>query len=373
MKWPLVELEGACSKIGSGATPRGGSKSYKLSGISLVRSMNVHLGRFKPDNLAFIDEAQGAKLSNVALEPDDVLLNITGASVARACMLDNTVLPARVNQHVCILRPEPSKLDGGYLMQFLISELVQQRLLRIANAGATREAITKTELQKFEIPLPPLAEQKRIAGILNAADALRAKRKQALAHLDELLQSTFLTLFGDPVTNPMGWEKLGFSAAIEDKTKAATKILKSEYSDSGKWQIIDQSQKEIAGYSDLDSAYEDSLPVVIFGDHTRCIKLVRTPFLLGADGAKVLAPREPLNGVFLASLLPLLDIQDLGYSRHMKEIKRQLYIVPPLPLQQRFAAIVEKIEAQKARHRAHLAELDTLFASLQSRAFAGEL
>ena len=82
MNWPTAQLGELCSKIGSGATPRGGNKSYKRSGIALVRSMNVHLGRFKRDNLAFIDEIQAAKLGNVILEPNDVLLNITGASVA---------------------------------------------------------------------------------------------------------------------------------------------------------------------------------------------------------------------------------------------------------------------------------------------------
>jgi type I restriction enzyme S subunit len=95
--------------------------------------MNVHMGRFKPDDLAFIDESQAAQLNNVVLEPDDVLLNITGASVPRSCTLDNSVLPARVNQHVCILRPEPNKLDHQYLMRFLTSEQGQRELHRIAS------------------------------------------------------------------------------------------------------------------------------------------------------------------------------------------------------------------------------------------------
>ena len=88
MKWPTTPLGDLCIKIGSGATPRGGNESYKQSGIAFVRSMNVHMGRFKPDDLAFIDETQAAKLNNVVLEKNDVLLNITGASVARCCMLE---------------------------------------------------------------------------------------------------------------------------------------------------------------------------------------------------------------------------------------------------------------------------------------------
>ena len=79
-------------------------------------------------------------------------------------------------------------------------------MLRTQGRGATFLQVSKGDIASLQIPLPPLAEQKRIAGILDAADALRAKRREALAQLDTLLQSTFLDMFGDPVTNPKGWE-----------------------------------------------------------------------------------------------------------------------------------------------------------------------
>ena len=110
---------------------------------------------------------------------------------------------ALVNQHIFRVVPDHGRIDPRYLKHMLSDALVQmeQHL-----HGATMKHVNRGEFLATTIPLPPLAEQKRIAGILDAADALRAKRREALAQLDTLLQSTFLDMFGDPVTNPMGWE-----------------------------------------------------------------------------------------------------------------------------------------------------------------------
>jgi type I restriction enzyme S subunit len=105
-RWPTIKLGEHTAKMGSGATPTGGDASYKASGISLIRSLNVRDGAFSYKDLAYIDDAQAAKLSNVAVCAGDVLLNITGASVARVCRAPIDVLPARVNQHVMIIRPK---------------------------------------------------------------------------------------------------------------------------------------------------------------------------------------------------------------------------------------------------------------------------
>jgi type I restriction enzyme S subunit len=103
--WIDNNLISITTKIGSGATPRGGDESYKPEGISLIRSLNIHDLEFKYRKLAFIDESQADELSNVKVQQNDVLLNITGASVARCCVVPDGILPARVNQHVAIIRP----------------------------------------------------------------------------------------------------------------------------------------------------------------------------------------------------------------------------------------------------------------------------
>lgn len=111
-EWREVKLGDLCTKIGSGATPRGGSESYKEFGVSLIRSQNVLDLKFSEDGLAFIDEIQANDLKNVIVEKNDVLMNITGDSVARVCKVPTKILPARVNQHVAIIRSDENKLIG---------------------------------------------------------------------------------------------------------------------------------------------------------------------------------------------------------------------------------------------------------------------
>ena len=157
----LVSLHQITSKIGSGATPRGGERSYCEEGITLVRSQNVHDYGFVEKGLVFIDGEQANQLKNVTLESCDVLFNITGASVARCCMMEDRFLPARVNQHVAIIRVNKLALPK-YVQQVLISRKCKEQLLLLADSSTTREAITKTQLEDFRIPLPPLSDQKKI-------------------------------------------------------------------------------------------------------------------------------------------------------------------------------------------------------------------
>lgn len=102
-RWKQKPLGDITTKIGSGATPKGGKEAYQDDGITLIRSMNVHNGQFEYKDLAHISDKQAAKLDNVTIEENDILLNITGASVARSCVVPREVLPARINQHVCII------------------------------------------------------------------------------------------------------------------------------------------------------------------------------------------------------------------------------------------------------------------------------
>lgn len=162
--WATKTLGEVCSKIGSGATPKGGDSAYKDEGIALIRSMNVRDGSFLWKDLARIDDEQASRLSNVVVQADDVLINITGASVARVCRAPLEVVPARVNQHVSILRPN-SEVEASFLEQLLLSSSVKYQLLQIGEAGATRQAITKSELESFKIIVPPKHEQVRFGRV----------------------------------------------------------------------------------------------------------------------------------------------------------------------------------------------------------------
>lgn len=158
-----MKLGDICSKIGSGATPRGGKESYKDSGTPIIRSQNVLDWSFSSDGLAYLDDEQACALSNVEVKPRDVLLNITGDSVARACIVPNEFTPARVNQHVSILRTN-SRSNPVFLLAWLQTN--KSLLLSLASSGATRNALTKTMLEKLDVNLPPIDVQERIAGIV---------------------------------------------------------------------------------------------------------------------------------------------------------------------------------------------------------------
>ena len=188
--FPMYQLKDILSKIGSGATPSGGNQSYKTEGISLIRSLNVHNNLFVYKDLAFIDEQQAKQLNNVTIEEGDVLLNITGASVARCCVVPNDVIPARVNQHVSILRPRKELLDSLYLCHFLISCDEQAKLLSLSRSkAATREALPKNLLEKYSVPLPPLALQQQFAEKIQAIEAQKELIKKSIAETQQLLDS----------------------------------------------------------------------------------------------------------------------------------------------------------------------------------------
>lgn len=155
--WEVKKLKSITTKIGSGATPTGGKTAYKAKGISLIRSMNVYDFSFKWKDLAFIDNAQASKLNNVEVMSKDVLFNITGASVCRCSIVPDELLPARVNQHVAIIRAKTEFLNPIFLNHLLVSNSVKTNLLGVGSGGgAVMEAITKEQLEQFEIIVPPI-------------------------------------------------------------------------------------------------------------------------------------------------------------------------------------------------------------------------
>ena len=193
----IVQLRDVCGKIGSGATPRGGKEAYKGGDTSLIRSQNVYNEGFHRDGLVYIDDDQSAELRNVEVKENDVLLNITGDSVARCCQVAADVLPARVNQHVAIIRPEPKALDARFLRYVLVSDEYQSQLLALASAGATRPALTKSMIEELEVPLPPLAEQKAIAAVLGALDDKIELNRRMNATLEAMARALFQSWFVD--------------------------------------------------------------------------------------------------------------------------------------------------------------------------------
>ncbi|NUW71951.1 restriction endonuclease subunit S [Vibrio mediterranei] len=193
-----MSLKSMTTKIGSGSTPKGGQAAYKTEGIPLVRSMNIHSTFIKYDDLAFIDEAQAEKLKNVIIDFDDVLLNITGASIGRVNLAPECFVGGRVNQHVSIIRCNPSILLPRYLHIYLASPKMQ-KWIEGENYGATRQALTKSMIESLELIPPPVEEQKEIVRQVDQyfafADTIEAQVKKAQARVDNLTQSILAKAF----------------------------------------------------------------------------------------------------------------------------------------------------------------------------------
>lgn len=210
-EWKKMTLGELTTKIGSGATPKGGSNSYKEEGISLIRSQNVLDLQFTTDGLAFIDDEQADELKNVIVEKKDVLLNITGDSVARVCMVPNSVLPARVNQHVSIIRADKEKAIPEYLLYNLISQ--KKKLLMQSEIGATRKAITKGMIEQFQIKIPPIEEQRAIASVLSSLDDKIDLLHRQNKTLEQMAETLFRKWFVEEADE--GWEQTTLYDAIE--------------------------------------------------------------------------------------------------------------------------------------------------------------
>lgn len=225
-KWQQVKLGKLCSKIGSGATPKGGSTVYIDSGTALIRSQNVYNLSFEYSGLTYITEDAANKLSGVTIHKDDVLLNITGDSVARTCIVPLAVIPARVNQHVAILRVKQDVLNPRYLNYYLASPIMQAHMLGLAvGKGASRNAMTKGMIENFTVPLPPIEIQRKIADVLSAYDDLIENNRKQIKLLEEAAQRLYKEWFIDlrfpgyettPIIDgvPKGWEKKNLESII---------------------------------------------------------------------------------------------------------------------------------------------------------------
>ena len=195
--WEKRKLVEITKKIGSGATPRGGKGAYKERGIPFIRSQNIYNCKFNSDGLVYINDEQAVKLNNVKLEKNDVLINITGDSVARCTKLPNEFIDGRVNQHVAIIRCNEKFIDSDYLKYYLVNKETQMFLLSLAGSGATRAALTKSMLENIEISLPYIEEQKAISKILSDLDEKIEVNNKINKNLEEMAQAIFKQWFVD--------------------------------------------------------------------------------------------------------------------------------------------------------------------------------
>ena len=203
-----VRLGDICNKIGSGLTPTGGSSVYVDSGVALVRSQNVLNMAFSTDGLAFINESVARAMDNVSLYENDILLNITGDSVARMCLVPKEVLPARVNQHVCIIRVDDKKANPQFVYYQLYG--IQKTLLSLASVGATRKALTKQMIEDLEIELPLRQLQDTIVSIISNIQSKIDINKAINDNLEQQALARYHSIF-DNIEPTVPMDSLHFS------------------------------------------------------------------------------------------------------------------------------------------------------------------
>lgn len=363
--WKTDKLKNLCTKIGSGATPRGGKESYLDAGdFALIRSQNVLDFFFSYDGLAYIDQDQANQLSNVELQERDVLLNITGDSVARVCQVPSTLLPARVNQHVSIIRPDPSNLNPEYLKYFLLNPMFKNHMLALASVGATRNALTKGMIENFDIALPPPETQDRIAAILSALDDKIELNRQTNATLEAIAQAIFQEWFVDN-EDAQDWDTVPLPQLV---TVSPARTLKKD---------------EVAPYLDMANMPTQGHRAIEwierpFGSGTRfingdtllaritpCLENGKTAFVdfleqgqtgWGSTEYIVLRPKPPLTpeyGYFLARSEPLRNhaIQNMiGTSGRQRTpasaLDNFMMRLPPAELACRFGEIARTLMLQ---------------------------
>ena len=388
MSWSSVKLGDTCDVI-AGGTPKRSEPSYWGGDIPWVKISDMLEGRISQTEETIT--RAGLRGSSAKLLPPGTLLVSIFATIGRTAVLD---CEAATNQAIVGVIPRQHGQFDERFLQYSLRRKTQE--LQRQGRGVAQANINGSLLKATELPLPPLVEQKRIAGILDAADALRAKRREALAQLDILLQSTFLDMFGDPVTNPMRWDVVAFESIgnsrlgkMLDKGKEiGDRQFPYLANTNVQWGRFDLMELRTMDFSESDREelkLEDGDLLICEGG-----EVGRTAIWRGADDRiyfqkalhrvrldpTVAVPEYVFQFMwFMAKNGGFRDLTTSATIAHLTgvKLKRVQFPRPPLELQHRYAAIVDSVERQKASHLAHLAELDTLFASLQSRAFRGDL
>jgi type I restriction enzyme S subunit len=332
------------------------------------------------------------------VEPQDVLLSKIVPHIRRAWVVgEDRGRRLIASGEWIVFRSQ--RAEPAYLRQVLRSDQFHAQFMQtVAGVGGSLLRARPAQVARISIPLPPLPEQRRIAAILDQADALRAKRREALAQLDSLTQSIFIEMFGDPATNPREWQ----IGCIGDLLESASYGTSEKSASVGEFPVLRMNNLTRSGELDLrDLKYMElsealrSKYLVRAGDvlfnRTNSADLVGKTAMV-PQGApplayagylirlRVNAVNEPtylvrfLNTSYAKRTLRGMCKSIIGMANiNATEIQAMKIAIPPLALQQTFAARIQAVEALKVTHRAALAELDALFSALQHRAFSAGL
>ena len=275
--------------------------------------------------------------------------------------------------------------DVRFIYYFILAGL-KKKLLQ-DKSGSTMPYVRKGDLASFEIPLPPLSEQQKIVYVLDSIQEAVGVQDKIIEKTKELKRSLMHKLFREGTRGaklkkteigkiPENWEVVRVTDSLDKKAKFKIgKLKQKEYEKSGKYPIIDQGNENVAGYSNEEAkAYQGKLPIIIFGDHTRVVKFVNFPFIIGGDGVKILIPKEEsFDAKFFYYLLLNLKIESRGYNRHFPILKEKLIPLLPFSEQREIAEILQTVD-QKIEIEQKKKELyEELFKSMLNQLMTGKI
>ena len=365
--------------------------------IRLIQLADVGDGEFLNRSCRFLTSETATQLRCTYLVAGDLLVARMPDPLGRACIFPGDSRKCATAVDVCIVRADRTLVDLGWLKWAVNSAFFRQQLSRYTT-GTTRQRISRKNLQQIRLILPPLTEQHRIAAILDKANAVRRKRREAIGLLDEFLRSAFLEMFGDPVRNEKGWEVVELGDHLTFITSGSRGWAKF-YSAAGA-RFIRSLDVQMNRIAETDAVFVTP-PAGAEADRTRVLV---GDVLLTITGSRIgrVAPVEELDGeAYISQHVAILRLSDTICPRYLSmflaqdrggqhQIRQAQYgqtkpglnltdirdfrvPVPPLKQQEEFSSVIDSVDSLKHKQTDCALQADALFNSISQRAFRGEV
>jgi type I restriction enzyme, S subunit len=388
MKWPVVSFGSVCDLVNGRAFK---PTDWSDSGVPIVRIQNLN-GEGSSFNYW-----SGPLDKQVRVQSGDMLLAWSGTPGTSFGAHIWRGPQAVLNQHIFRVDLDQSRVAKDWAV-FAVNHQLNE-LIALAHGGVGLKHVTRGVVEELKVPLPPLGEQQRLSGILNHAEALLIKRRAVLAQLDTFTQSFFLDVFGDPAANPKGWPLVSLPSVVffqegpgvrnwQFRTKGIKLVNVRNIVDG---QLVTENTERYLDPREIKERYKhfllDAGDLVVASSGVTWGKIARVelrhlPLCLNTSMIRL----RPLNGKVEATFIRAF-VESPAFRRQIlrlitgsaqpnfgpAHLKQVTIALPPISVQQEFSRSVQAVDKLKATHRVSLAKMETLFSSLQHRAFRGEL
>ena len=341
-EWKKCIIGELTTKVGSGVTPRGGEAVYKSEGHPFVRSQNVGLGHLILDDIAYIDEDTHQRQKNTELQLDDVLLNITGASIGRSALVNQQIVGGNVNQHVCIIRAN-KKLIPSFLCNFLLSQYGQKQIESF-QAGGNRQGLNFEQIKSIKIGLPSVEEQKKIADLLLLIEQRIITQNKIIEDLKKLKSAIRKRVFTSLKNEHT--ENCEINQLLAYEQPSAYIVANDEYSaDTTLTPVLTANKGFVLGYTNEDFGIYQKGECIIFDDFTMDTKYVSFPFKVKSSAIKILTAKPNVNLRFMFEYLLYLELKSEEHKRHyISEIASLVIKLPLKEKQNRIAYLMTSLD-----------------------------